>query len=102
MTRVKSRATLREPHPVRAGAVLCGALGGGAWLLTFGLLSVTLRGYLWWTAFAGAVAWLTSLGLARSGDRGVAVGIAAAAGVAWTVAALTFLAAWFRLGVWPV
>jgi hypothetical protein len=82
--------------------VLCGALGAGVWLLAFGLLSVTLRGYLSWTGFAGVIAWLAALGLARSGDRGVAVGIAAAIGVAWSVAALSVLTEWFRLGVWPV
>jgi hypothetical protein len=102
MTRLKSRATLREPHPVRAGAVACGAFAGGVWLITFGSLSITLRGYLLWTAFAGATAWLTSLALARSGDRGVAVGVAAATGVAWSVAAVVLLAQWYRLGVWPV
>lgn len=97
-----TRPVLREPHPVRAGAVLCGALGAGAWLLSFGLLSVTMRGYLCWTLLAGGVAWLAALGLARSGDRGVAVGIAAAVGVAWSVAALSVLTEWIRLGALPV
>jgi hypothetical protein len=97
-----SRPVLREPHPVRAGAVLCGGVGAAVWLLAFGLQSVTLRGYLSWTGVAGAVAWLAAFGLARSGDRGVAVGIAAAVGVAWSVAALALVTAWFRLGVWPV
>jgi hypothetical protein len=93
--------TLREPHPVRAGAVLCGALAGAAWLLTFALLSVTLRGYLSWTLLGGSLAWLAALMLSRKGDRGVAVGLAAATGVAWTVATLSVLAEWVRLGAWP-
>jgi len=93
---------LREPHPVRAGGVLSGAVGAGVWLLAFGLQSVTLRGYVSWTVAAGVLAWLAAWGLAHSGDRGVAVGIAAAVGVAWSVTALTVLTEWFRLGVWPV
>jgi len=97
-----TRPTLREPHPVRAGAVLCGALAGAAWLLTFALLSVTLRGYLSWTLLGGGLAWFAALMLSRRGDRGVAVGLAAATGVAWTVATLSVLAEWVRLGVWPV
>jgi hypothetical protein len=97
-----TRPIHREPHPVRAGAVLCGALTGAAWLLTFALLSVTLRGYLSWTLLGGGVAWLAALMLSRRGDRGVAVGLAAARGVAWTVATLSVLAEWVRLGVWPV
>lgn len=97
-----TRPTLREPHPVRAGAVLCGALAGAAWLLTFALLSVTLSGYLSWTLLGGGLAWLTALMLSRRGDRGVAVGLAAATGVAWTVATLSVLTEWARLGVWPV
>lgn len=96
------RPTLREAHPVRAGAVLCGAVAAGAWLLVFGLLSVTLRGYLLSTLLAGALAWLAALVLAQHGNRGVAVGVAAAIGVAWAVAALSVTAQWARLGVWPV
>lgn len=87
---------------MRAGAVLSGAVATGVWLLVFGLLSVTLRGYLLWTLLAGVLAWLASLGLAQRGDRGVAVGVAAAIGVAWAVATLSVAAQWARLGVWPV
>jgi hypothetical protein len=97
-----TRPTLREAHPVRVAAVVCGALAAGLWLLAFGLLSVTLRGYLWWTLVAGLTAWLAAFLLARAGDRGVATGVAAAAGVAWAVAALSVLAEWIRLGDWPV
>lgn len=97
-----TRSTLREPNPVRAGAVLCGALAGAAWLLTFALLSVTLRGYLSWTLLGGGLCWLAALMLSKGGDRGVAVGLAAATGVAWTVATLSVLAEWARLGAWPV
>ncbi len=87
---------------MRAGAVLIGSLAAGAWLLSFGLLSVTLRGYLSWTAFAGVMAWVSAIVLARGGDRGVAVGVAAATGVAWAVAVLSVLAEWVRQGFWPV
>jgi hypothetical protein len=97
-----TRSTLREPHPVRAGAVLCGALTGTAWLLTFALLGVTLRGYVSWTLLGGGIAWLAALMLSGRGDRGVAVGLAAATGVAWTVATLAVLTEWARLGAWPV
>jgi hypothetical protein len=93
-----TRPTLREAHPVRVAAVVCGALAAGLWLLAFGLLSVTLRGYLWWTLVAGLNAWLAAFLLAGAGDRGVATGVAAAAGVAWAVAALSVLAVWIRLG----
>jgi hypothetical protein len=82
--------------------VLCGAVGAGVWLLAFGLQSVTLRGYLSWTGVGGGLAWLAALVLVRSGDRGVAVGIAAAVAVAWSIAGVSVLAEWFRLGVWPV
>jgi hypothetical protein len=81
---------------------LCGAVGAGVWLLAFGLQSVTLRGYLSWIGVAGGVAWLAAVALARSGNRGVAVGIAAAVAVAWSIAGLSVLTEWFRLGVWPV
>jgi hypothetical protein len=97
-----TRPTLREPHPVRATAVLCGALAGAGWLLAFALLSVTLGGYLLWTLSAGTVAWLVAYLLARRGDRGVAAGLAAAIGVAWSVAVLSFVAEWARWGTWPV
>ncbi|HCT75499.1 MAG TPA: hypothetical protein DGT23_02685 [Micromonosporaceae bacterium] len=97
-----TRPTLREPHPVRAGAVLWGAIAAGVWLLAFGLLSVTLRGYLSWTLVAGLAAWLAAYSLARHGDRGVATGVAAATGVAWAVAMLSVLTEWIRLGTWPV
>lgn len=97
-----TRPTLREPHPVRAGAVLCGAIASGIWLLAFGLLSVTLRGYLGWTLLAGLLAWSAAIVLARRGNRGVATGVAAATGVAWAVAFLSVVAEWIRQGVWPV
>ena len=82
--------------------MLCGALAGTAWLLTFALLGVTLSGYLSWTLLGGGLAWLVALMLSKGGDRGVAVGLAAATGVAWTVATLSVLAEWARLGAWPV
>jgi hypothetical protein len=80
----RARPRLREPHPVRTAAVLAGGLGGGLWLLAFGMMADSLRGYVWWSLFAGLVAWATAALLARYGDRGVAVGLAAATGMAWT------------------
>jgi hypothetical protein len=87
---------------VRAGGVLCGAIAAGVWLLAFGMLSVTLRGYLGWTLLAGVLAWCAAIFLSARGDRGVAVGVAAATGVAWAVATLSVCAEWARMGAWPV
>jgi hypothetical protein len=78
------RPRLREPYPVRAGAVLVGGLTGGLWMLAFGLLATTLAGYLWWSLASGLVAWAVAALLARYGDRGVAVGLAAVTGMSWT------------------
>jgi hypothetical protein len=97
-----SRPTLREPHPIRPGAVLCGALAGTVWMLTFALLSMTLSGYVSWTLLAGVLAWLSAFWLAKRGDRGVAAGLAAATGVALSVATISVVAEWIRWGAWPV
>ncbi|WP_020522572.1 hypothetical protein [Catelliglobosispora koreensis] len=97
-----TRPTLREPHPVRPSAVLCGAIAAGVWLLAFGTFGVTLRGYLGWTLLSGGLAWVAAVLLSARGDRGVAVGVAAATGVAWAVATLSVFAEWARMGAWPV
>jgi hypothetical protein len=80
------RPTYREPHPVRAGAVAAGAGAGALWMLLFGLVATTARGYAWWTISAGITGWLAALVLARYGDRGVAVGVAASTAVGAAIA----------------
>ena len=80
------RPTYREPHPVRGSAVAIGAGAGALWMLLFGLVASTARGYAWWTVTAGIAAWLAALVLARFGDRGVAVGVAASAGLGAAIA----------------
>ncbi|GIF75331.1 hypothetical protein [Asanoa siamensis] len=98
----RTRPVYREPHPVRGGAVAAGAGAGAVWLLAFGVVDSTVRGYAWWTLLAGGIAWLVALLLARVGDRGVAVGVAAATGVGWSVAAVVVVVSWLNHGDWPL
>jgi hypothetical protein len=97
-----SRPTYREPHPVRGGALFLGLLGGGGWVLLFGLLGRGLRGYAIWTGFAAAVAWLVCAILVRYGDRGVAAGAAISAGAGVAVAAAAIAIRWSGTGDWPL
>src|SRR5262249_48911663 len=55
------RPIYREPGPVRFGPVLAGAGAAGLWMLLFGLLASTPRGYAWLTFSAGTLAWLGAL-----------------------------------------
>ncbi|HET8681336.1 MAG TPA: hypothetical protein VFM54_05620 [Micromonosporaceae bacterium] len=96
------RPTYREPHPVRAVAVAAGLAAGALWMLLFGLLATSVRGYGWWTFAAGATACAVALGLVRSGDRGVAAGVAIAAGIGWAVAGAVLTAAWAARADWPL
>ncbi|HZN17959.1 MAG TPA: hypothetical protein VFB84_07195 [Micromonosporaceae bacterium] len=96
------RPTYREPHPVRAVAVAAGLAAGALWMLLFGLLATSVRGYGWWTFAAGVTAWAVALGLVRFGDRGVAVGVAIAAGTGWAVAGAVLTAAWAARADWPL
>jgi hypothetical protein len=96
------RPTFREPLPVRGGAVAAGLGAAALWMLVFGLLAGGLRGYAWWTVFAGMLAWLVSLGLARFGDRGVAVGVAITTALAMGVAAIAVAVRWANTGGWPM
>jgi len=80
------RPTYREPHPVRGSMIAFGAGAGALWMLLFGLVASTARGYVWWTISAGIAAWLAALVLARAGDRGVAVGVAASTALGVAIA----------------
>jgi hypothetical protein len=80
------RPSYREPHPVRGSAVAIGTGAGALWMLLFGLVASTARGYAWWTVSAGITGWLAALVLARYGDRGVAVGVAASTGLGAAIA----------------
>lgn len=80
--------------PVRLGPVAAGAGIAGLWLLLFGLLASTARGYAWLTFGAGAVAWAAALVLARFGDRGVAVGVAVSTAIGVAIAGIVVTVAW--------
>ncbi|MEV4758857.1 hypothetical protein AB0J86_27690 [Micromonospora sp. NPDC049559] len=96
------RPTYREPHPVRNGPLAAGAAVTAVWLFFFGLLGADLRGYAWWTIFAGGVAWLVALGLGRLGDRGAAAGVAMATALGWSIAAIAVALRWSGGGDWPL
>jgi hypothetical protein len=96
-----SRPTYREPHPVRVGAVLAGAGVTAAWLLIFGLLSSSTRGYVWLTLLAVAIAVLVALALVFAGDRGVATGIAIMAGLGLAIVWVVVVVRWATTG-WPL
>jgi hypothetical protein len=85
------RPIYREPLPVRPGAVSLGVVAGLLWMMLFGLLASSARGYAWLTLGSGLAAGLVALLLGRLGDRGVAVGVAIAAGTGVAVAVLVVL-----------
>jgi hypothetical protein len=89
-----SRPIFREPFPARGGAVTLGMLGGGLWMMLFGLLASDAGGYAWITIIAGVVAWLVALLLARTGDRGAAVGVAMSAAVGLSIAMIMVAVRW--------
>jgi hypothetical protein len=88
------RPIYREPFPVRLGPVAAGAGSAALWMLLFGLIATTARGYVWLTFGAGAAAWLSAAVLSRFGDRGVAVGIAVSAAVGVAIAGIVVTARW--------
>ena len=88
------RPIYREPVPARLGPVAAGTGIAALWLLLFGLLATTARGYAWLTFGSGAVAWLAALALARYGDRGVAVGVAIGTAVGVAIAGIVVTVAW--------
>jgi hypothetical protein len=96
------RRTYREPHPVRARAVLAGLAAGAGWLLLFSSLGSDLASQVWWAVASGGAAWLGALGLARYGDRGAAVGVTLATGAGWTVAGGAVALSWASTGDWPL
>ncbi|HEX6873116.1 MAG TPA: hypothetical protein VF163_18620 [Micromonosporaceae bacterium] len=96
-----SRPVFREPHPVRLIAILAGSAGAAGWLMLWGLLATSVRGYLWLTLIAASAANLAALVLARFGDRGVAVGVAVVTGVGVGAAFVVLIEAWMTTG-WPM
>jgi hypothetical protein len=95
------RPTFREPHPVRAAGVLGGSGAAAAWLLLFGLLATSARGYVWLTLFASGAAAGAAFVLARVGDRGVAVGVAITTGLGLGIAVAVAFQRWMTTG-WPL
>jgi hypothetical protein len=95
------RPTLREPHPVRAGAVWAGAGVTTIWFVMLAFLAMSVRGYVWLTLLVGAVAWSCALGLARYGDRGVAAGISVATSIGVSAATIVVIVRWATTG-WPL
>jgi hypothetical protein len=85
------RPIYREPTPARPGSVLLGAGAGALWMMLFGLLAHSGRGYVWWSVAAGAGAWIAALVLARLGDRGIAAGVAMSSGFGVAVAVSVIL-----------
>jgi hypothetical protein len=72
-----------------------------AWLLLFGLLATSARGYLWLTIVASASAWVCAYSLLRIGDRGVAVGVGLATGVGTSIGFVFMIEQWVSSG-WPL
>jgi hypothetical protein len=88
------RPIYREPFPIRGGAVALGIVGGGLWMMLFGLLATNAGGYAWISIFAGLVAGGVALLLTRMGDRGAAVGLAMSAAVGLSIAAIVIGVRW--------
>jgi hypothetical protein len=97
-----SRPVYREPHPIRAGAVLAGFGAAAVWLALFGALARDLAAYAWWTIVAAVVAWIVAAVLSFLGDRGVAVGVALASGVGLAIAMAFVGARWISTQDWPL
>jgi hypothetical protein len=79
---------------VGLGAVLASLIGGGLWMMLFGLLTTTARAYAWASIFAAGVAWAVALLLARLGDRGAAVGLAVSAALGVAFASVVVIVKW--------
>ncbi len=74
--------------------VLVSLIGGGLWMLLFGLLAQSARAYAWATIVAGLLALGMALLLARMGDRGAAVGLAVSTALGVAVAAVVVIIRW--------
>lgn len=81
--------------------MLSGVALTATWLVTFGLLATSTRGYVWWTIIAGTSAWLAALALGRFGDRGAATGVAITTGAGVSVAFAVAAYEWVTVG-WPL
>lgn len=88
------RPTYREPVPVQFAMLIAGILVTTLWMVLFGLVATSARGYAWASIAAAVLAWATAVLLARAGDRGAAVGVAIAAGVGLAVAAGVVIVRW--------
>jgi hypothetical protein len=88
------RPVYREPFAVRGGAVALGMVGGGLWMMLFGLLATNARGYTWVSLVAGVLGWLVALLLARIGDRGAATGIAISVAFGLSIAVIVLGVRW--------
>jgi|SRR4051794_22447986 hypothetical protein len=93
------RPVFREPYPIKGGAVALGMVGGGLWMMLFGLLATNARGYAWISLIAGILGWLVAALLTRLGDRGAAVGVAISIALGLSIAVVVIGARW-ALGDW--
>jgi hypothetical protein len=97
-----ARPVYREPHPIRAGAVLAGFGAAVVWFALFGALARELAAYVWWTIVAAVVAWIVAAVLSFLGDRGVAVGVALASGFGLSIAMTSVGVRWISTQDWPL
>jgi hypothetical protein len=86
------RPTYREVFPVGLAPLVAGAGAATLWMMLFGLLATSARGYAWFTIGAGIVGWVAAAALARFGDRGVAAGVALACGLGIAIAGVVVVA----------
>jgi hypothetical protein len=93
------RPVFREPYPIRGGAVALGMVGGGLWMMLFGLLATNARGYAWISLIAGVLGWLVAALLTRLGDRGAAVGVAISIALGLSIAVVVIGTRW-AAGEW--
>lgn len=96
------RPVYREPHPVRAAALMAGLGSGLLWLALFGSLAKDLASYAWWTLIAAVTAWIVALVLSLVGDRGAAVGLALAGGFGLSIAVAFVTGRWITTYDWPL
>jgi hypothetical protein len=88
------RPQYREALGATEAWVAAGVGAGALWMLLFGLLATTRRGYAWSTLVAALLAWGSALVLGRFGNRGAAAGVAISSGVGLSIA---FVVVYLRL-----